>query len=652
MTKKIVAGFLGLAMTLAMFPGVAQGVTAEELLAQIQELQDQLNALMAQYQTLTGAPAGVPAACAGMTSFTRDLAQGMSGDDVKCLQALLNTDAATQLGTSGAGSPGSETTYFGPLTHAAVVKFQNLHAAEILTPIGLTAGTGYVGPATRPVLDAMLVGGVVVECDEDADCLAGYVCVLNECVPEAVDGEAAEGILTAEINPVPASGAKVYEGNTDVSVMGLKLKAKLSDIDVQRITFYFGSHRMYDFLTHLSIYDGDTLVADTALNSSTVYKSGGYYYLQVTNFSVTVPKDDTKVLTVKVNAPSAYPSWLTLGNKTIALHTNGVRGVDTAGIVQYAGTQAVTRTFSVNTTLAASATLTVSRNAASPLPFNIGSGSLGVVYGVEVLTFDVKAEYDDVKITDINSVAVAMGGSGGATSGVAYLYDGDTVLNSAAITGGTGNFADMELWVPQDTTKTLVVKADYSSVTTTLTTSTVTVSSGANIVAENSAGMTLGTSAKTGSAASYPVYLYTAAPTLALVGTPTITKTPASEVASATADAVIKFTMKAEGGNVTVTSTGAVTAGYTTTTYADATTTGLAVTYEVSGAGTPSGGVYTIAKDTTATITVNVNVSAATLPAAYKSAYGYVTLTNVSWNGTQDTSWVVDIYKTGKVILP
>jgi peptidoglycan hydrolase-like protein with peptidoglycan-binding domain len=143
--------------------GPAFAVTVEELLQQIQQLQQQLNQLMAQYQQLTGqAPAaGVPAACQGVT-FTRDLKLGMSGADVKCLQALLNQDPATRVAESGPGSPGNETTYFGPKTRAAVIKFQEKYAAEILTPVGLTAGTGYIGAKTRAKLNALLQAGAVV----------------------------------------------------------------------------------------------------------------------------------------------------------------------------------------------------------------------------------------------------------------------------------------------------------------------------------------------------------------------------------------------------------------------------------------------------------------------------------------------------------
>jgi GH24 family phage-related lysozyme (muramidase) len=159
--RKIVSAVVATSTVLTM-TGPAFAVTAEELLAQIQQLQQQLNQLMQQYQQLTGqAPAGVPAACQGIT-FTRDLKLGMSGADVKCLQALLNQDPATRVAESGPGSPGNETTFFGAKTRAAVIKFQEKYAAEILTPVGLTAGTGFVGAKTRAKLNALLQAGPVV----------------------------------------------------------------------------------------------------------------------------------------------------------------------------------------------------------------------------------------------------------------------------------------------------------------------------------------------------------------------------------------------------------------------------------------------------------------------------------------------------------
>ena len=80
--KKVFASLTIAGMVLS--AGPVGAVTADELLAQIQALQAQLEDLMAQYQELTGETAGGPAACTGIT-FTRNLYLGVSGDDVKCL---------------------------------------------------------------------------------------------------------------------------------------------------------------------------------------------------------------------------------------------------------------------------------------------------------------------------------------------------------------------------------------------------------------------------------------------------------------------------------------------------------------------------------------------------------------------------------------
>ncbi|OHA79192.1 MAG: hypothetical protein A2658_02435 [Candidatus Yonathbacteria bacterium RIFCSPHIGHO2_01_FULL_44_19] len=64
---------------------------------------------------------------------------------MKKLQQLLNTDIATRISATGAGSPGNETTYFGAATRAAVIKYQKKY--------NISPASGYVGPLTRGKLE-------------------------------------------------------------------------------------------------------------------------------------------------------------------------------------------------------------------------------------------------------------------------------------------------------------------------------------------------------------------------------------------------------------------------------------------------------------------------------------------------------------------
>lgn len=154
--KKVIAGSVMALAAVAMTAPSASALTIAELEAQIAALQAQLQQLVTQQSggttTTGGAISGVPSTF----TFEKSLSVGDTGNDVKYLQIVLNSDAATQLASSGAGSPGNETMYFGPITKAGVVKFQEKYASDVLAPYNLTQGTGYVGTTTRAKLNELL----------------------------------------------------------------------------------------------------------------------------------------------------------------------------------------------------------------------------------------------------------------------------------------------------------------------------------------------------------------------------------------------------------------------------------------------------------------------------------------------------------------
>ena len=98
---------------------------------------------------------GDPYAPTSSYTFSRNLKVGMRGEDVRQLQKFLNENGFV-IASAGDGSKGRETDYFGNLTKTAVIRFQETHTGDILTPVGLTRGSGYFGPSTRNKIHGLL----------------------------------------------------------------------------------------------------------------------------------------------------------------------------------------------------------------------------------------------------------------------------------------------------------------------------------------------------------------------------------------------------------------------------------------------------------------------------------------------------------------
>ncbi|MFH1841407.1 MAG: peptidoglycan-binding domain-containing protein [Candidatus Nealsonbacteria bacterium] len=119
-------------------------MTREELLGRIAQLQTILLQLQAQLNKLLG----IETTC---QEISQNLYSGMHNDSqVRCLQEFLKSQG------SEIYPEGLVTGNFLALTQQAVIRFQEKYSAEILTPLGLKKGTGYVGLRTRLKINELL----------------------------------------------------------------------------------------------------------------------------------------------------------------------------------------------------------------------------------------------------------------------------------------------------------------------------------------------------------------------------------------------------------------------------------------------------------------------------------------------------------------
>jgi peptidoglycan hydrolase-like protein with peptidoglycan-binding domain len=106
------------------------------------------------FQTITPAATVVPpvATSIGSTTaaapyvFSKNHRQGDTGADILALQQFLNTHGFI-IATTGPGSPGQESDFFGQKTYQALIKYQSANNLP---------ATGYFGPLTRALINSQV----------------------------------------------------------------------------------------------------------------------------------------------------------------------------------------------------------------------------------------------------------------------------------------------------------------------------------------------------------------------------------------------------------------------------------------------------------------------------------------------------------------
>ena len=442
--------------------------------------------------------------------LTKNLKQGMTDAEVTLLQQGLAQDAIVY-------PAGLVTGYFGPLTKAAVIKFQEKFASEVLAPVGLTSGSGYVGPMTRAKFNALY--GVVSPTPTPTP----------TATPTPTPGTGVEGSVTVTMYGVPSDGTQVKAGTADVAISAFDSKAVSSNMALQRIYVNFGL-RPWLYFSDISLWDGAQLIARKTLSSSVVEEltAGSDYRVSFDALNIVVNKDTTKTLTVKVSAfgSPVNGTWPSSG-ETVTIKANAVRAVDGLGINQYGPASNLSaRTF--DAMVATNASIEALSNSNTPAERIVQISSTTVTSSVDALVLDLKSKDSNATLkTLIVSLATDATNVDDLITAV-KLYQGGTLLTSTALGSGVGNTEDVTLSLSspyvaltKDARTTFTVKFDFKAVVTAnqgkYLTATLTGNT-TNVVAEDT--VTYATPAVSGTVAGKKQFAYPEYPTVLLASIP------------------------------------------------------------------------------------------------------------------------------------
>ena len=305
-SNKIISVVASLAVVFSVvLASPAQAATNAELQAQIATLTAQL--------TANGGTSMMSAASGYV--FTKTLKVGSKGADVWNLQKVLNSSADTQVALTGAGSPGMETSTFGPATKAAVIKFQNKYASDILAPVGLTKGTGTVGASTRAKLNELTSTVVTVPVTPVTPTNPN-----NGNVPPVTT---TGGAITVTQGVSPAGNFPA--GASQVPVLVLNFTAGNTPVTVTGINVYRGGLSSDNDINNVYLKDGATVVA-----SNLGIGSGKITFSQSNGLFI-VGANSTKTITVA--ADIGVGSASSVSSHTYSFSVNSISDVQATGSV-------------------------------------------------------------------------------------------------------------------------------------------------------------------------------------------------------------------------------------------------------------------------------------------------------------------------------
>lgn len=611
------------------------------------------------------------------------LKMGSTGSQVMELQKALNAKGFV-VSTTGAGSVGMESTYFGAKTKTAVMAFQS---ANMLT------ADGVVGAMTG----AKLASAVVVPGPGSSTgslCPNGMTLASNcTMAPGSTTPTTPTGPLAGtygSINDVNElsqySSEEVGEGQNDVKIVGFEVEATNDgDIAIKSAKLSFtitnasGSDNLDDYIDGASIWMGSTKVGSADANDFSE-GSSGVWTKTVTLSNPVVKSDDTEKFYVTVDASNSFDSD-DIDSEVFTADVDNLRFVDGSGVVTTEdgydlGSMDVNVSF-VSFSTAADTELKITAASDSPDAGIVMVDDASDTDNVSLLKGKIKIEgTSDVLIDELPITIKTTGDSLSAVaSSLTLKIGGEEYTESvgancstdcATVQTATVTFDNLDFTIDSEDTVEFEILADINDIENTGVTATdfdegdsLTASLNSTnrgfIDAENEEGDQLTSSEKTGTATGEAQELRSNGIMLTLVST-NATSSNSTTNDQDTATFTIKFKVTAVGDSVYV-STVASTAGSAYNVYA-VDYSGTSTLTDVSSVMTNNtdtdltGGLWYIEEGSPETLTLQVLRAPSATDDLYRAA-----LSSLKWNTTGSTTTFnsytsnLDDFKTDYVSL-
>jgi hypothetical protein len=420
--KQSFAAKLGVAFVAAamVFSFAAPAANAQQ---SAEELQQMINDLLAQVATLQsqlgeeggGSTAGGPAGVCPYT-WTRDLSQGSTGNDVMKLQQFLNSNPDTRVAPAGQpGGPGSETDYYGPATAAAVSKMQTMYRADVLTPAGLQNPTGYFGPSSRTKANELCVAPTP---DPDDDMTENE----DEDATEDEDEDATEdeddevttlggvaNLQDFEVND--ASDSDVQEGQSDVEIGTFEIEFDNGDAEISYMDIALegdnsnnGDEDPWDNFENVSLWMDGEKMAEVNADDEDDYLDEEEGELRFSNLGVVAMEDETVEVVVGASLQDNLDGLASNNDEEWMLYATGMRFFDADGVAttesntdDLDGTKNGTAANFTIEEAGAGEEVNVSLGSSNPDSTNIVVDTDSDTNDVTTFAFDVEAEDGDIE---------------------------------------------------------------------------------------------------------------------------------------------------------------------------------------------------------------------------------------------------------------